>query len=399
MLRFGAGVSTLPDHVDALDQVLPGVLDEVGGTPDLVACFFTMDYAEVAEQLALGLSERTGTAAIIGCTAHGVIAGSHELEGTPALAVWAARLPGVQVQPFALRLVELDDGWGIAGWPEESREAPDGQPATVVLLSDPFSFPVDRLLERLNEELPGLKVIGGQASGANRPDRHRLLLGAEALDGGAAGVVLNGPLDVRTVVSQGCRPIGVPYVVTRGDGNVVHELGGQPPVERLRQLLVSLGAEDRALLQDGGLQVGQVIDEHKATFDRGDFLIRPLAGADPDTGAVAVSDRVELGQTLQFHVRDAAAADEELELLLAPVKGWEPRGALLFTCNGRGQLFFGEADHDSAKLADATGHVPTAGFFAAGEIGPVGRRNFLHSYTASLAVFCEPSPVRARAAG
>jgi small ligand-binding sensory domain FIST len=386
MLAFGAAVSTAPDHHRALDEVVPAALEQLGGQPDLALCFFSMEHADAAAGIALSLSERTGTAAIVGCTAERVIGGSRELEETPALALWLARLPGVEVQPFGLQVVAVPDGYGITGWPE----LPPETRASVLLLADPFTFPADRFLERLDEEQPGLAVIGGMVSGADEGGRHRLLAGTEVLDGGAVGVALTGPVQVRSVVSQGCRPIGAPFAVTRGEGNVVHELGGRPAVDRLRQLLATIDPDEAALLRSGGLQVGQVIDEHKASFARGDFLVRGLLGADPDSGSIALADTVEVGQTLQFHVRDATAADEDLELLLGPVRDWRPKGVLLFACNGRGRGFFGEPDHDAALVAAATGRAPTAGFFAQGELGPVGGRNFLHTYTASMAVFCEP---------
>ncbi|HET8789064.1 MAG TPA: FIST N-terminal domain-containing protein [Actinomycetes bacterium] len=386
MLTFGAAISTAPDHQQALDEAIPAALDQLGGAPDLVICFFSMEHAGAAAGIALSLSERTGTSAILGCTAQGVIGDGRELEGEPGLAVWMARLPGVDVRPFALRVLPLEDGVGIGGWPD----LPEDERASVLLLADPFTFPADSFLERLNAEQPGLPVVGGMVSGAMEPGRHRLLCGTEVLDGGAAGVALVGPVDIRAVVSQGCRPVGSPFAVTRGEGNIVHELGGQPAVDRLRQLLASLDQHEQELLRGGGLQVGQVIDEHKASFDRGDFLVRGLLGADPETGSIAVGDSVEVGQTLQFHVRDAAAADEDLELLLTPVSRWRPRGVLLFSCNGRGRHFFGEPDHDAARVAAATDAAPMAGFFAQGEMGPIGGRNFLHTFTASMAVFCEP---------
>jgi small ligand-binding sensory domain FIST len=385
MLEFGAAASTAVDHNEALDEVVPSLLDQLGGTPDLVVCFFSMNHAEAASGIALSLSERLGTSAIVGCTAQAVIGGRKELEGSSGLSVWAARLPGVEVRPFALQVVQVPDGYGVTGWPGFEADAR----ATVLLLADGFSFPADRFLERLNDEQPGLPVVGGMASGGEQPGQHRLLLRSEALQAGAVGVALVGPVEVRTVVSQGCRPIGSPYAVTRGEGNVVEELGGQPAVERLRQLVSNLTPQEQVLVR-GGLHVGQVIDEHKAEFGRGDFLIRGLVGADPDTGAIAVGDAVEVGQTLQFHVRDASAADEDLRLLLDPVAAWNPKGVLLFSCNGRGRGFFGRPHHDAGLLARATGDVPLAGFFAQGELGPVGKRNFVHGYTASMALFCDP---------
>jgi small ligand-binding sensory domain FIST len=386
MFGFGAAISTAPDHQQALDEVVPDVLAQVGDPPDLVVCFFSMEHAGSAAGIALGLSERTGTATIVGCTAGGVIAGRRELEESPALALWAARLPGVRVTPFSLDVVDLGEGYGVTGWPELE----PGASADVVLLPDPFSFPADSFIRRLGEEQPRIRVIGGMASGATGPGQHRLLLGPDALEQGAVGVAIAGPVEVRTVVSQGCRPIGSPFMVTRCEGNVVQELGGRPALERLRELIVNATPADQALLVSG-VQMGRVIDEHKARFDRGDFLIRSLVGVDEEVGALAIGDRVEVGQTLQFHVRDAAAATEELDLLLAPVPGWDAQGALLFSCNGRGRRFFNEPDHDAARVAKATGDAPMAGFFAQGELGPVGGQNFLHGFTASMALFREPS--------
>jgi small ligand-binding sensory domain FIST len=396
MLQFGAAVSTAADHQQALDEVVAATLAPLDGPPDLLVCFFSMDHAAGAAGIALGLSERTGTSSLIGCTGQGIIGDGRELEDGPALALWAARMPGVDVRLFQLDVVRLDDNrLAVGGWPQIE----PGEHASVLMLADPFSFPAELFLDHLNEQRPGIPVLGGMVSGSFQAGAHRLLRGVDVLEGGAVGAALVGPVDVRALVSQGCRPIGRPFVVTKGEGNLVHELGGRSAIERLKELLEELEPREQALMRMGGLQVGQVIDEHKDEFEPGDFLVRQLSGADPDTGAIAVGETIQLGQTLQFHVRDAVTAGEELELLLEPVGGWGARGVLLFSCNGRGERFFGVPDHDAAKVAGATSAVPMAGFFAQGELGPVGGRNFLHSYTASMAVFCEAqAPVPAVAA-
>jgi small ligand-binding sensory domain FIST len=312
MLQFGAAVSTKPGHSEALDEVVPAALATLDGPPDLAVCFVSVDHAEHATSIAMSLSERTGTANLIGCTGDGVISDGRELEAGPAVSLWVARLPGVDVRPFSLRVVSrASDSVAIAGWPVLEHD----DPTTVLMLAEPFSFPTDRFLEHLNGERPGLTVIGGLASGGLGPGQHRLLTGGPdatpvALSSGAVGVALTGPVEVRTLVSQGCRPIGQPFTVTKGDGNVIHELGGRPAVDRLKELITELDPGDQVLLRGGALLVGQVVDEQKLDYDRGDFLIRPLAGADPGTGAIALGDEVTVGQTLQFHLRDAAAADE-----------------------------------------------------------------------------------------
>ena len=209
--------------------------------------------------------------------------------------------------------------------------------------------------------------------------------GGRGLSSGAVGASIGHGVDVGTVVSQGCQPICRPYVVTPAEGNVVQELGGEPALERLIHMANSGMPEQDVALINHGLHVGQVIDEHKLEFERGDFLVRNVVGADQEGGAIAVNDVVEVGTTVQFHVRDATTADEDLRQLLSRR---DADGALLFTCNGRGVRLFGMPDHDAAVMNDSVG-APTGGFFAAGEFGPVGGRNFVHGFTASVALLRE----------
>jgi small ligand-binding sensory domain FIST len=242
----------------------------------------------------------------------------------------------------------------------------------------------------LREQHPDLPVIGGMASGARGPGGSRLLLDGTILVDGAVGVLIGGGATIETIVSQGCRPIGSPYVVTRGEGQFVRELAGRPALERLDEVATTLAPDDISLINRTGLHLGRVIDEHKATFDRGDFLVRTVLGGDRDHGAIAVNDVLDVGVTVQFHVRDADSADEDLRQLLGErAQSPVPDGALLFTCNGRGRHLFGLPDHDAGLLADVLGPVPTAGMFSAGELGPVGGRNFVHGFTASIALFSD----------
>jgi small ligand-binding sensory domain FIST len=200
------------------------------------------------------------------------------------------------------------------------------------------------------------------------------------------GALIGPGTKLSTVVSQGCRPIGRPLTVTKSEGGVVYELAGLPALERLVEMARSGMSERDINLINQGLHLGLVIDEHKADFGRGDFLVRNVMGADQSNGAIVVGDAVEVGTTVQFHVRDADAADTDLRELLAPRTA---DGALLFTCNGRGSRLFEEPNHDAGVIGEALDNPPVAGFFAAGELGPVGGRNFMHGFTASLALFEE----------
>ena len=380
--KFASALSQHPLATQAVGEAAGEVLEQLGGEDvDLVVCFVSPHHVGVLEDVAGALRGVLEPRVLLGGTAASIIGSGREVEEEPALSLFAARLPDSQLTPIALRVEETPDGAALLGWPDPG-ESP---PTTLLMFADPFTFPVDAFLERCNADTPGLRVIGGLASAAVRPGGNRLVLDDRVLDSGAVGVLADNGIEVRTLVSQGCRPIGRPYVVTRAQRNFVEELGGQPALERLQEVAAGATDEERELLRSG-LHVGLVVDEHKAEFERGDFLVRNLLGADRESGALAVGDRVNVGQTIQFHVRDADAADEDLRALLA---GVDADAALLFTCNGRGRHLFGVPDHDAGLVEQLLGPIPLAGCFCAGEIGPVGGRNFLHGFTASLALFDE----------
>jgi small ligand-binding sensory domain FIST len=306
-----------------------------------------------------------------------VIGPGREVEQTPGVSLFAARSSSL-IRPVHLRAEAGDDGWEIEGLSEDL-----GGVGSIVLVPDPFTFPVHPLLSALRTDRPDLAVIGGLASAADGPGGNRLVIDDAVHADGAVGVLLGDDVSPRAVVSQGCRPIGQPYIVTAADGNLIHELGGRPALERLLTTIERLSPEDRRLAEQG-LHCGIVIDEGKDEFRRGDFLIRGVLGADAAAGSVAVGDAVAVGSTVQFQVRDAASADEDLRHLLT---GRRARGALVFTCNGRGRHMFGIADHDASVVSELLGTSTVAGMFCAGEIGPVSGRNALHGFTASVALF------------
>jgi len=260
---------------------------------------------------------------------------------------------------------------------------------TAILLAEPFSTPITRLLPALTECGQGqpVPIVGGMASGASIAGQNILILDDKVMAAGAIGVSIAGDVAVDFMVSQGCRPIGKPLVITKVDKNMILELGGKPSLAALHEIASSMPETEREMLQQG-LLIGHVIDEQRRPFGRGDFLVRSLLGLDQKRGGVVVGEIPRLGQTVQFHLRDALTAEEDLQLLLdAQQLHEEPFGALLFSCNGRGKRLFGEDSHDIRIINDRLAQTPIAGFFAAGEIGPIGDRSFLHGHTASMALF------------
>lgn len=345
--------------------------------------FASPHFLGTAEKLAAAVAAEAGPLPLIGCVAESVVGGEREVESGPAVSLWLAAGTG-PVETFAMDFVRTPSGGAFGGY-QFARE-----PAGIhLMICDPFSFPADDLVAHLNQHVPGTVVMGGMASGAAQPGQTRLFLDDGVRSEGAVGAHLP-RAEVHPLVSQGCRPIGEAFTTTRAEGNVLYELGGRPPLTRLQELAASLSSRERDLLGQG-VHIGKVINEYQAERGQGDFLIRGVVGADPETGAIVVGDEMDVGQTVQFHVRDADSADEDLRRALererTALGGRPPAGALLFTCNGRGSRMFSRPDHDAGLLAEMLGSIPVAGFFCAGEIGPVGGQNFLHGFTASIAVF------------
>jgi small ligand-binding sensory domain FIST len=382
--RIGAGLSTSESArgaaTEAAREARGGAL--AGAEVDLAFIFLSPPHLDEAEAAAEAVREELAPRHLLGCVAEGVVARVRELEGGPAVAVWAAALPGAEIECFHAAAVKTPDGIAVVGFPELD------DPGLVALLVDPFTFPAGPFLTKLNETHERIPLVGGIAAGGGRPDAQALILDDAVYAEGAVGAVLSG-LPVLAIVSQGCRPIGREAVITRCEGNVVYELAGKPALERLRREIAALSSEERALAARG-LLAGLVIDENRPQYDTGDFLMRGLLGVDEATGALALGDTARPGQTLRFFVRDAVSADADLREALADTpRGARPAGALLFTCNGRGTNMFPQPDHDARVIVEALGTQAVAGFFCGGEIGPVGGKAFLHGFTATLAVFLE----------
>jgi small ligand-binding sensory domain FIST len=389
-MPFAAQLSTHETCRQAMDDICSDISAQLGGaSPDLAVAFVSHDLARQYSRIAETLSEGLGAKTLIGCTGESIVGGSREIEQGPALSVWCGVMPGAAITPFHVTFERTPDGIVCLGLPEG--DEPTSAGSTVLFLADPFTCGVDAFKARLDDDLPGAPVLGGMASGGAGPGKNHLFLGTERVAGGGVGVVLRGGPRVHSITSQGCRPIGETFVVTRAEQNVLFELGGRPALQRLQDVFGNLSVEDRELVRQG-LHVGSVINEYQDAFRRGDFLISNVVGADHESGAIAIGNPIRTGQTVQFHVRDAATADEDLRHLLTewqashPVR---PAGALLFTCNGRGTRLFAAPHHDASVVQELCGPIPLAGLFAQGEFGPVAGRNYIHGYTASVALFTE----------
>ena len=345
-----------------------------GARTDVAFVFVSAEHAADAEEVAAEVRASLDPEVLIGASTEAVIGAGHEFEGRPAVSVLAASLGSGAARA---RHVSADD----TGTLELAGPA--------VIVADPYSFPIERLLDDMNDAGAAV-AVGGLASGGRGAGEHVLFCGEEVHREGAVIVDLAGPVALRVLVSQGCAPIGPEMVVTRAESNVIHELAGRPAYSRLAEIVGSLDPGQVELARRGVL-AGLVIDENRVDYGPDDYLVRGILGGDPESGAIAVGDVPRVGQTFRFHVRDASTADAGLRAALEDGTAMPGRvsGGLLFACNGRGTGLFGAPDHDAGATAAALDGAPVAGMFCAGEIGPVGGRTFLHGFTATLALFVE----------
>lgn len=385
--HFACALSTASSGKEALSDALGQLERRLSGrTPDLVLAFATHHYGAQLETIGPEISRALAPSAVAGCTAESVLGDGQEIEGRPGLVLWAACLPETKITTFQAKSCAQPAAgkFEFPGLPK--LDARNG--ATLLALADPYSFPVEHFLEHQQELTPGLPILGGLTSGAIGPGQTLFFTPDGVEEIGLQGIVLEGKSVPRPVVSQGCRPVGKPYVITECERNEIKRLGGRPALEVYMEAVTALDTADQRLFQSGQF-VGLAVDPTRSTFERGDLLVHGVMGVNPSTRSFSVSAFVRRGQTIQLQVRDSQTAGADLTKLVHESHGSRAAGAaLIFTCNGRGRRMFESADHDvSHVLQGCEEPIPTAGFFAAGEIGPIGGRNFLHGFTASVAMF------------
>ncbi len=388
--------------------------------------FISPHHVHMVRAVTASVRASLGPDILLGVSGEGVVGGESELENVPGISLLGLDLPGVSMRAFrtdqwpAIKDA-TDDEHQLRDIAASSGIGPDYR--GTILLADPSSVPMNAILPALararamqcpvpatGTESPSLPpIIGGLASAAKRPGGNTLILNDSISTTGGVGVSFSGDIRIDALVSQGCKPIGPPLVITAGKGQMISGLGGRPAMQVLSEIIESLDEQTRERLRKG-LFVGRAVTEYKDRFGRDDFLIRNVIGVEQSSGAIAVADLLRIGQTIQFHVRDETTASEDLSLLLdAQQLRDDPVAGLLFTCNGRGSRLFSKPHQDTGMIARAFARprgsdmfspsdvpeaspavqhtMPLAGFFAGGEIGPIGSGVFVQGQTACLALF------------
>ncbi len=379
-----AALSVNPDTTIAIREIIEGVLDRLGGNPDIALVFFTHDHSANAEEICQEIQHGLGPETLIGGSGSGVIAGPVEIEYGPGIAVWAARIPGARAQAFQLNYEHEGEGGMVRGWPDV------GEEASVVLLADPYSFPLSLFLTSLREHGNMPSIVGAVLSGGQESQQNRIIINDRVCSSGVAGLVMDTGAAFEPLVAQGCRPIGPSFVVTRSEDNVVLELDNQPAYQGLSDMLADMDeAEARFFRQAPQVGLGKV--RSLGEIGSNEYVIRGVVGIDAHSGAVAVSDQVKDGMSLRFHARDKETAHHQMADTLGLASGLYPHaaGALMFCCTGRGEGLFGKSSHDAGMTSVYFPEMAVAGMFAAGEIGSVCGLPYIHGFSISMGLLVD----------
>ncbi|OGW89457.1 MAG: hypothetical protein A3E74_07595 [Omnitrophica bacterium RIFCSPHIGHO2_12_FULL_44_12] len=394
---FSTPCSEDKDVLKAIHMLADQVIQDFkGASCDLAVLFVSAVYLEVDHQKIWSiLRAKLSVNCLLACNAYGVVGHKSEYESKPAVSLMAMHLPGVKVLPFSFFPEDVDT---ISSGKEllASLDLYPTDKPHFLCLAEPMTCDSGKFVELLNEGYPCSPVIGGMASANVLGFENWLMLNGEVYESGVVGVVLCGDIEFETIVSQGCRPVGEPYAITKVDRNILYELGSQPALKVLQEMYDKLPEGDRNLAKDS-LFVGLAMDERKVNFQRGDFLIRNIVGADQERNALAIGAILKAGQTVQFQLRDADSSKEDLRLSLGKSvkeRNYQikkknrglPEAIFLVNCCGRGLGLFGKPDHDVKMIQSMRGPLPLAGFFANGEFGPVGPKNYVHGYSLSLTI-------------
>jgi len=362
----------------------------VGGKTTCVFAFVSSDWRPHLEEFLEIVQVHGHAPVVVGSSADGLIGVGEEDENVSGFSLLFLYLPNTQVRCTPVTQQQVEGAGGEGYWTEVTGLDPQ-QVAGWMLLSNPFDIDSEAWLKSWNSTYGSVPCFGGLASGGRDPEQMFLLQGGQISPAGGLAIAFCGGVRISGIVSQGCRPIGEPYTITEVDDNVLLGIASRGAYEVLEETFDNLADDEKERAQRNilaGLAMDESVDEHK----RGSFLVRSILGGDPEAGALALGAFPRVGQTLQFQVRDKDAADEELRRLCADYQQaeGEPFAGLLFTCSGRGARMFGVPDHDAGVVEDTFGKVPLAGLFCNGEIGPVGGTNFVHGFTASMALFMNP---------
>lgn len=348
-------------------------LEQLGAVPasaNLGFLYVTDRYADRLVELLELMKARTGVEHWVGTVGLGICATGQEYLDEGALAVMLGSF-----EPGSFRvLASLRTPADLARDPLTIGGAPGN---FAIVHADPRNSMLTALVAELSRRLESGYVVGGLTS--SRGAHGQLADGV--VEGGVSGVVFSESVVVSTRLTQGCSPIGPVHNVTDCRQNVLIELDERPALDVLREdagpsLAPDLGRAGGVIF--AALPVGNA--------EAGDYVVRNVVGVDAQRGLVAIGETVRRGARVMFCRRDRRAAVEDMARMLESMKSGlytRPRGAVYFSCLGRGVGLFGEMSKELEMIREGLGDFPLVGCYCNGEIS----HNRLYGYTGVLTLF------------
>ena len=381
MIRVGVGHSQDLSTADAAERATLVAMGNAGiAKADLAIVFATINYQTEYEQLYQAVQANSSCDTLIGCSGMTILTSGGEFEEEPAIAVMVLRSEQLSAVPFSTQGTEVE----VSELIQDSIQPALRDDSLLIIFPDIRTVNPAELVKQIGGDGNTLPIVGAAVSGDATGAQMYHWKDAQATEGGAAGVLLSGNFNTEIGVAQGCQPIGKPREVTKADGQIIFELDGEPALENFKGTLQLLTQDD--IRRSGGtVFVGIAMDDTNKNPTRGDFLIRNLVGINEEHAALAISEEVEVGQLVQFHLRNPAAAAAEIQAIVAQLaektREQVPAFGLYFNCLGRGKGLYGVTNHDINIIQEQFPGLPVIGFFGNSEFAPIGGRNFAHAYT------------------
>lgn len=356
-------------------EIVAKLITRLGDIPDdanLGFVYATDSLAPDFGHMIEALRTRTGITHWVGTIGIGICADGNEYYDAPAASALVAAFPQQSFRVFPSLHHDLSDLTRLQHeWNSEYL------PRFGVVHGDPRTALTPQLLPALSQRLPDLYLVGGLSSSQGDYAQYA----DHECEGSLSGVLFTEQISVATTLTQGCSPISDKHVVSDCEQNVVRSLDGRPALDVFKEDIGEVLSRD--LQRVGGyIFVGLPIPGS----DTGDYVVRNLVAIDPDKRELIIGDAVYPGQQLQFCRRDGSSAWEDLQRAINALKARVSspiKGALYYSCLGRGRYLFGENSEELRFIQEQLGNVPLAGFFANGEIA----KDQLYGYTGVLTVF------------
>jgi small ligand-binding sensory domain FIST len=372
---------------DVVREIAVRLRKDLGAPARCAFVFASTDYLEVWGDFTENLRLHGHIPDIFGCTGRGVIGAGVEQEEGAGFSILVLSLPETQLHIKSFGREEMEQLNTVQAWRDWCALG-EVEVNSWLALFNPLAIHIEVWLAYWNRAFPGIPCLGGLASSGLRAEGIGVFHNEKLVESGLL-VGLSGSTYCEPLVSQACRPIGEPFTITQADQNVVYQLGGKSAFEVLNTVITGMTDEERERAKGNvfvGLATSEYLEEHK----QGDFLVRNILGADPQTGGVTIATLPRVGQTLQYQMRDSAAAQREMEVVLKMEQEKpQPFASLVFSCMGRGRAFFQRDHFDASMLSEYLGEHASAGFFCNAELGPVSGQNFFHNYTMAAGLFRE----------